>query len=1062
MAESPPPPVARRPRRWARRLGWATLTTVLLLIGGGVAAWMSRVTLAHRFLNSGDSLWQVEMDSIHLRGWHLEITGLQVKHPDQAEPVFRANLVRTPASWSALKQGQLGAVEVTGPVVYWRAGLRSNPPDPDKPERTGPMVRWDSITLTGGKVDVAKAGAWQFRGLVEGSSGPGAWHSEGRLALAPTTLTIGNAVYAQEFPGSRLARVAAGAQTVQLTGALEAATGLLSIQQSRLTGTKVKLTMAPPSPLPAEPGSSPAEPEEDAGPALISGVHLEDLAAPRLALEADLPWRLTSTGDLTVNQLQAGQSRPFLMSGAGFAAASAQLPDKAMVGQFDLAAAYLVEGPKLDQFRFSGMEVPDVKALLHTMGLALPEDIAASFKAHGEVRELTLRGGRPASSELQSLTLEDLQFKWPGQGEGTLKRAAIEAVPDELTEARRFRRLELDSPVAEWKIAPALAPLPEAAPPAPAETTMPAARPLWEGWTADHLEVRGGELAATLPQVGGARVSSGLAIETTTTGNGAVPADYQITLGQPSLAHPEFPGQPIALAAAIQLTASAAGLWQKREIDSLTLAGTRLQIGEALFRLVNALPPKPVPDPLPPVTSSVEPPIQKSPPWRLKHLVLGDTLIQLEHLGDGRRLEVPIKHQEFHDLPLDATALAAVDRVYKIEVPNITLYSPFSGGQKVAVLDTNYIQFTPSGLLARRLERVDLMAPSLYAGQPLFDFVQAARRRFTELAAAPAIPSADQQPLLVDITPRSPTMLSALARVTPEAAAAAAAWDIPFYTESGKVYVAPKGYPWPNLPVIPFRNARDAMGKPVPFLLQGETFHGELAIEPGWYDFPEYKVRLRLSDRGRIIFNTPQKDRDNNLTEVFENNTLIFRQLRVDQAWLSVTYDARGIYARFGGHTCGGTLTGGINLYLDELYTWDAWASLIGIGMKPLTDKLTPDTFRMTGVVDELTVKAYGDTTTLYQASLDLKVSQPGRLNVLALDSMKDKIDALGGLKADLGQISLATLRDFDYTTCSGRLRLFGSEGQGHLALAGPAGSRIFNLKLHDYRAKMPRTSAPF
>jgi hypothetical protein len=445
----------------------------------------------------------------------------------------------------------------------------------------------------------------------------------------------------------------------------------------------------------------------------------------------------------------------------------------------------------------------------------------------------------------------------------------------------------------------------------------------------------------------------------------------------------------------------------------------------------------------------------------LKELVLSDSLIQLEHLGDGRRLEIPVKRQEFHDLPLDATALAAVDRLYKIEVPNITLYSPFSAGQKVAVLDTNFIQFTPSGLMDRKLERVDLMSPSLYAGQPLFDFVDAARKRFEELAATPAAPAAGQ-PMLVDNTQQSATMLSALASVTPSQAAAAAEWNIPFYTESGKVFVAPKGYPWPSLPVIPFRNARDAKGRPVPFLLHGETFHGELAIEPGWYDFPDYKVRLRLSDRGRIVFNTPQKDRDNNLTEVFEKNTLIFRQLRIDEAWLSITYDARGIYARFGGLTCGGTLAGGLNLYMDELYTWDAWASLIGIRMQDLTDKLTPESFRMSGKIDELTVKAYGDTTTLYQASLDLKVTEPGHLHILALDSMKEKIDALGGISADLGQISMATLRDFDYTGCSGSLKLFGTEGHGSLVLTGPTGSRTFNVKVHDYRNKAPKTAAPF
>jgi hypothetical protein len=650
--------------------------------------------------------------------------------------------------------------------------------------------------------------------------------------------------------------------------------------------------------------------------------------------------------------------------------------------------------------------------------------------------------------------MEDLKLALPGQGQASATRLTLTAIPDEVTTARRLRVVELSVPQADFLMTSIQQGLTVSPAPAGAETPS---RPAWEGWTADRLTITDGTVSATLPQAGGSKVTTAVTVSTVAPQDADLSPHYQIILTQPQLAHPDLPDQPIALAGAIQLTASAAGLWQKREIDSLTLAGSRIQIGEALFRLVNALPPPP---PAPPVTSAVTPPPPpKSPPWRLRSMVLDDTLIQLDHLGDGRRLDIPVKRQEFQDLPLDATALATVDRLYKIEVPNITLYSPYSAGQKVAVLDTNYIQFTPSGLMQRRLERVDLMLPSLYAGQPLFDFVDATRKRFAGLAA---LPPPRPQPMLVDTGPDSATVLSAIASVTPSTSTKSAAWHIPFFTESGKVFVAPKGFPWPNLPVIPFRNARDASGQPLPFLLQGESFHGELAIEPGWYDFPEYKVRLRLSDRGRIIFNTPQRDHDNNLTEVFENNTLIFRQLQIDDAWLSITYDARGIYARFGGHTCGGTLNGGFNLYLDELYTWDAWASLGGIGMQPLTDKLTPDTFRMSGPVDELTLKAYGDTTTLYQASLDLKVTRPGLLHILALDSMKEKINALGGLRADLGKISLGTLRDFAYTGCTGSLKLFGTEGDGQLCLTGPGGSRTFNLRLHDYRAKSPKSMAPF
>ena len=430
--------------------------------------------------------------------------------------------------------------------------------------------------------------------------------------------------------------------------------------------------------------------------------------------------------------------------------------------------------------------------------------------------------------------------------------------------------------------------------------------------------------------------------------------------------------------------------------------------------------------------------------------------MRLDNLGDGRRLEIPISRQVFNALPLDMSALAAVDRVYQVEVPNITIYSPWREGQKVAVLDSNYVRFSPSGILNRRLEGVELMSPSLYAGQPLFDYVEATRKRFAELAAAGA-----PRPLLAAADKGNPTVLEAAASVRP-GAEKSLGWVIPFYADSGKVIVAPKGNPWTDVPVFPFRNARGPDGKPVPFLLNGETFHGELAVAPGWYDFPEMKLRVRLSDRGRIVFNSPVKDQDNNLVEVFENNTVIWRQLQVEKVWLAVTYDKTGIYAKFGGETCGGYITGAVNLYLDELYTWDGSVSFTKIDMKPITDKLTPEYFRMGGVVDELTVHAYGDMNSLYQASGELKVSRPGRLEIIALDALREEMRDFGSLSRQLGEIGVDTLRSFDFTSCGGSLKLFGSEGTAQLRLKGPEGSRNFNINLHDYRARLPKSAIRF
>jgi len=1083
MADSPAPLETRRPRRWGRRLAIGFLSLAGLTAGLAAAAWTWRVDLVHHFLTDPTSVWQVRLQNVEWSGGGLVIKDFSVRHADQAEPVFAAASLRSAVTLRALMSGQLGKVTVEKPRVHWRAGLRADPLQPTKPAAAKPLLTWDSLLITDGSVDVAEAGFYSFKGSLAGQSGPGAWHEEGRLALAGTTLTSRDAEYTMTLTEGPVRTLKVNASQVETAGSLDAASGALVLTSSSLAGARVQLGATAPSPaLPARPDPAPAA--DSGGPSIISGTEIKNLTAPGLQLEAALPWLASSRGDLALAHLTSGTGVPTSLKGLQFSAASARLPAEASLPDFSLSASVSGTALRLENVVFKNARVPDLNGLFTQLGWPGIPQLAASFEADGTFSSLQAEAGVPTSSAEQHLTFRDLKAALPGQGTLSASRVVVAAVPDEVIASRRLRRLEVEGWQADLTIerpSPALladagaaeAGAAEASADPPAASGLPvpaAARPLWEGWSADHLTASEGPLKTTLPQLGGARITASLSISTPTPGSADVPAAYQINLREPQMVHPDLPEQPMALASAIQFTATVTGLWQKREIDSLTIGGTRLQIGDALFRMISALPPTPPPAPAalesetapkPPSTSSTRPANPAAPPWRIKSVVLDDSLVRIDNLGAGSRLDIPIKRQEFHDLPLDTEALAAVERVYKIEVPSITLYNPFSVGQKVAVLDTNYIQFTPSGLLKRQIQRVDLMAPSLYAGQPLFDFVDAARRRFARLASArPASPP--DQPMLVDNASRSPTVLSALASVTPAAVAGIAEWDIPFYTASGKVLVAPKGFPWPNLPVIPFRNARDAQGTPIPFHLHGESFHGELAIEPGWYDFPEYKVRLRLSDRGRIIFNTPQKDQDNNLTEVFENNTLIFRQLEISGTWLSITYDAHGIYARFGGMTCGGDLTGGFNLYLDELYTWDAWISMTGIGMQSLTDKLTPDTFRMSGPVDELSVKAYGDTTTLYQAVLALKVSRPGLLHLLALDQLKDRIDALGGMSADLGRISLASLRDFAYTGCTGGLKLFGTEGEGHLRLTGPAGSRTFNLRLHDYRAKTPRIAAPF
>ncbi len=1025
----------RMPRRWVGRVALGTGLLAVGLLGLGWAAWSWRVALLNGRLEGGG--WRARLEQLDWEGGRWVLRGLRVSQVDQVEPVLVVDRLEVGGAWREVRRGRLGALRAVGLAVHWRSGRGAAASGGGRGGVGGDFgVEWDSLQVVGGTVDVAEAGSYAFKGRVDWQGGPGSWSGVGVLVLSPQQVAVGEALYRQEWAEGVLE---VAARRVEVEGRAEG--GRLGLRGAVLEGAR--LQWGPPTPGAAVRG----EPADGGEPGPIREVALEGLRAPGLEMASLGPRALKVVADLSLAGMAAGAGRSLEVMGLRMDRASAELPGGGRVAQLALEGGMEEGRGRLGFLQFEGAEVPDAAALLRGLGLELGAGWTGSGKAEGRLEGLEFEGAGVRSAAVQRVTLREVKLGLGERGEVAVARVALEGVPDEMAGERRLRRLEVEAPVAEWTWL-------QAGGEAPWRRAAPSVgRPAWEGWTADRLTVTGGQLGASWPEAGGARAAAGWALRTVS-GEGEAPR-YALELNEPQLGSAAFPDQPIARAQAVEVRASAAGLWQRRQIESVSIRGARLQVGEGLFRLAQEWPQAA------PVGEEAGPPRQAVPPWLLGRVAVEDALVELDHLGDGRRLEIPINFQEFRDLPLDAAALAGVERVYQVEVPNVTLRSPFGAGEKAVVLDTNYIKFTPSGLLERRLERVDLMLPTIYAGQPLFDFVDAARKRLGALAGVGRSGSGGS-PLLVDRRADSAVVRSALAQVSRAEAGAGGAWHIPFYTESGQVLVAPKGHPWPHLPAIPFRNARDAAGKPVPFLLQGETFHGELAIEPGWYEFPEYKFRLRLSDRGRIVFNTPQQDHDNNLTEVFENNTLIFRQLRVDDAWLSVTYDARGIYARFGGRSCGGSLSGGCNLYLDELYTWDAWVSLTGIAMEQLTDKLSPDTFRMSGPVEEITAKAYGDSASLYQAALDLKVTQPGTLQLLALDALREKLKALGGLRADLGKISLESLRDFAYTDCQGSWKLFGSEGGGQLVMRGPTGSRTFQVKLHDYRARPVRTAAPF
>jgi len=98
----------------------------------------------------------------------------------------------------------------------------------------------------------------------------------------------------------------------------------------------------------------------------------------------------------------------------------------------------------------------------------------------------------------------------------------------------------------------------------------------------------------------------------------------------------------------------------------------------------------------------------------------------------------------------------------------------------------------------------------------------------------------------------------------------------------------------------------------------------DLDIPSDTYTWEKLKIELE-NMRGRVQFNLPIKSVDNNLTETFQVDRIRWKQLHMEDAHLSVTYDMNGIYGKFGGAAYEGYVNGEFNIYLDTNFSWDGW-----------------------------------------------------------------------------------------------------------------------------------------
>ncbi len=654
------------------------------------------------------------------------------------------------------------------------------------------------------------------------------------------------------------------------------------------------------------------------------------------------------------------------------------------------------------------------------------------------------------SASAQSLALSDVALGFPHEADAPEKKlffelpqAELVMIPDEWQANKGIEKLHIEKPVIRlregntpWLDASPIEPAKPAA-----EVAAPTAKPWYEQIHFRTLVLNSGQIDLLTPGPKPVDAQAGLNITTESTDT----EDnlHRVRLGAmemrlPTLSNLPF---PVARAASFEGAVQLPKVWTTHRIEELRLNGASVDAGEALMQLFETAPGTPAPKPKLVEKLIRDPRI----PWTVGHLSIEESTVTVADVVPGLpgvRFGVKL---EVKDSPLELEELVENTLPQRIELADLNIPSPYEPLRSVAQLDSVFVSFSLAGLVRKEIDKVEIVSPTLFVGEDLFWYVDY-YRKYTAENSQPA----KKGPLITAIG--NALALAEAARVIEgEPPTSNAAWSVKkLQVHSGKLVLAPKGKPLKG-----FR-------EPFPFNIDTEVKRGTLEaameIPHDTYPIPDLDIEL-VGMKGKVQFNLPLKDKNNNLVETFEIDSVRWRKLHTGKAFLTVTYDAAGIYAKFGAEAYEGYINGEFNIYLDDNLHWDGWLGGKNVQTHELTQKICPGYFFMDGRV-EATLVAQGSKDELYQADGSFKNHTPGRFNIQALNQLiEDMPKEWSAIQQQLTEIGLETMRDFDYDQAEAKCRFYGREGNGTMRFTGPKGSRNFEINVYDHRWKTDEPS---
>ena len=454
----------------------------------------------------------------------------------------------------------------------------------------------------------------------------------------------------------------------------------------------------------------------------------------------------------------------------------------------------------------------------------------------------------------------------------------------------------------------------------------------------------------------------------------------------------------------VKLQATPQGLAADHTVSAAAISGGRLVVGAALKKLHLGGPAAPAGE-------------SSDAAWKLGALDIGEVGVILDDARPGiSDIEFQV-NTTLRNLSLGQAADALGGEMQSVEIADLDVPSPLDPFTKVLTLRSIFLKFTLAGLLHQELDEITILHPTIYVGEDLFWYMDDAQKRMG--SGQPGSPGWKVRKL-----------------------------DIKF----GRLVLGSGGRAEYGLPLNFQTSAQDVSLDNLAAL----KMQAGLEIPAQDYAFESYQLRFSTQP-GELRFAYPPEKKENNLVGTVRLSSLLWRQYRAADAWISTTFDQTGINGEFGGRFYGGYISGGFSFLFDDESPWIGWISGKGVDLRQLTDAAAPKNFRMTGPL-AFKVQTNANGREIERLKGDFHASKPGHLTISKLDeflsNLPPKWDAL---KKSSTRIALETLRDFDYKTAAGDFWIVREQGIVDLKLQGPQGSRNLKVVLHADESKEGR-----